>query len=137
MASVPTVPAFVHSGGWDETTRKHPATKAMELLTNEYDNSNVLNPAWYTSNASFQTPDGLEYDGLDAMMEATKQAYEPLTSHYHEPQSIICIEAGDGYKMYGQAKLFGNLPGTNTPYLQYETKFRSSMICDRSGPDFT
>jgi hypothetical protein len=31
--SVPTTPAFVHAGTWDDETRKHPAMKWMEEYT--------------------------------------------------------------------------------------------------------
>jgi len=33
--SFPTQEAFVHTGTWDSTTRKHPAMKWMETYTND------------------------------------------------------------------------------------------------------
>jgi hypothetical protein len=111
MTSFQTVPAFVHYGGWDETTRKHPAMKMMETITNEFDNSNQLNRNWYAADTSFQKADGVEYHGVDEVIAAVEEGYAPFTSHYHEPQSMMCIETDDGYKMLGWAKLFGNLRG--------------------------
>jgi hypothetical protein len=111
MTSFPTVPAFVHHGGWNDTTRKHPATKMMEIITEEFDRTNKLNPKWYAADTSYHKADGAEHFGLTEVMAATEQDYGLFTSHYHEPHSIMCIETDDGYKMLGQAKLFGNLPG--------------------------
>ncbi|KAI9764616.1 MAG: hypothetical protein M1839_005802 [Geoglossum umbratile] len=107
----PTVPAFVHIGDWNDQTRKHPATKMMEIITNKFDQSCVSDPRWYAADSSFHNADGSDYRGLEKTNLAVKQSYERFTSHYHEPHSIVCIEAHDGYKMWGQAKLFGNLPG--------------------------
>jgi len=109
------VQAFVHYGDWNETTRNHPATKMMEIITNRFDEFNKINPQWFAEKASFQNADGSEHHGLEKVLTAVEKAYQPLTSHFHEPQSIMCIKTDDGYKMLGQAKLFGNLPGTPAP----------------------
>ena len=37
---------FVHEGPWDEKTRQHPATRMMEAITTEFDNTNELNRKW-------------------------------------------------------------------------------------------
>lgn len=34
--SIPTTPAFIHVGTWDDETRKHPAMKWMEDFTLEF-----------------------------------------------------------------------------------------------------
>ena len=128
MSSLPTVTAFVHNGSWDDTTREHPALKMMETITNEFDKTNVLNPAWYAADSSFQKTDGSQHHGLDAAMMTTRQNYEPLQTHYHEPHSIVCVETDDGYKMWGQATLFGNLAGVPA---EGETK-----VTDRMGREW-
>ncbi|MCJ1319178.1 hypothetical protein MMC15_004511 [Xylographa vitiligo] len=128
MSSFPTVTAFVHNGSWDDTTREHPALKMMETITNEFDKTNVLNPAWYAADSSFQKTDGSQHHGLEAAMMTTRQNYEPLQTHYHEPHSIVCVETDDGYKMWGQATLFGNLAGVPA---EGETK-----VTDRMGREW-
>ena len=110
MASVPTVPAFVYTGTWSETTRKHPAMKWMEKVTNDFD-ANGPSAKWYTSDASVQKGDGSEYHGQEQTVAAIKEVYGPFTAYHHEPYFVMCSATDDGYEMLGQAKLFANLPG--------------------------
>lgn len=111
MADLPTVPAFNHNGSWNESTRKHPALNVMETITTEFERTNKLNPNWFTADVTFQNENGSEFHGVDNVLAAVRQYYSPFTSLYHEPQSFMCTDTDDGFKIKGQAKLFGNLPG--------------------------
>jgi hypothetical protein len=110
MSSAPTKPAFVHSGYWDPTTRKHPAMKWMEAFNKDFD-ANGVNPKWYTADASIQKADGTEFYGREGVIAVARELYGPFTSYFHEPYFVMCSETDDGYEMLGQAKLFANLPG--------------------------
>jgi hypothetical protein len=83
----------------------------METITKQFDETNKINPDWYAKDTYFAGPDGSRSNGVDEVLASTRKAYEPFVAHYHEPQSIMCVETENGYKMLGQAKLYGNLPG--------------------------
>ncbi|OCL01704.1 hypothetical protein AOQ84DRAFT_357751 [Glonium stellatum] len=100
---------FVHEGPWNETTRQHPATKMMEAITTEFDSTNKLNPKWYAADTSFEMADGTKHHGVETVLEVTKNTYNAMTKHYHEPGSITVTETDDGYELRGKAKLYGNL----------------------------
>lgn len=101
--------SFAHQGAWDQTTRQHPATRMMETITTEFDRTNKLNRKWYAPDVSFEMADGTVHHGLETVLEVTKNAYNTMTKHYHEPESIVVYETNDGYELQGKAKLYGNL----------------------------
>lgn len=114
MSSVPTQPAFVHYGTWDDTTRKHPAMKWMEEHTIAFDKGDII-PNWYSEDFTLYKADGAIVSGRDKSIAALREIYGPLTSKFHEVYYIVCTETTDGWAMIGQAKMFGNLNGNPAP----------------------
>ncbi|KAI9866243.1 MAG: hypothetical protein M1813_001364 [Trichoglossum hirsutum] len=128
MTSFPTVPAFVHSGDWNEASRAHPVAKSVEAIADEFDTTNRVNPKWYTADPYLQKTDGSECQSLQEVIAAVEQMYEPFTSHHHEPHLITIVEADHGYRFLGLVRFFGNLAGTPAA--------GESKVKDRSGKEW-
>jgi len=111
MSSVPTRPAFVHYGTWDDTTRKHPALKWTEQYVLDFDTQS-FSPKWYSKDWTLHKADGIKVSGRENSIAAAREIYGPLTSHFHEPYFAVITETADGWDMIGLAKVFGNLNGS-------------------------
>ncbi len=114
--SFPTVPAFIHTGDWDDTTRSHPAMKWMEPFTRWWDSrewttdeSSLSN--WATSDFALYPADGSSAKGTKAAYAALKALYGPLAAHLHEPTYLVASETEDGWEMLGQASFYADLGG--------------------------
>ncbi|MCJ1460821.1 hypothetical protein MMC28_011203 [Mycoblastus sanguinarius] len=112
--SVPTVPAYIHTGSWDDETRKHPAMKWME----DYTMASIDTRAWDTIPYSdYHTDDFTLYKADGSVEKGGKQAWEkglptvygPFKSHLHEPNFLVCTETKYGWEMIGQANVYANL----------------------------
>jgi hypothetical protein len=115
--SVPTKPAFIHVGTWDDETRSHPAMKWMEDYTkafNAREQWDQTSSDWHTSDYTLVTPDGSTYTDPDEAFKHSTGIYAPFTNEFHEPYFLTCWETSTGWEMLGQAYLFANCPGTPT-----------------------
>lgn len=116
--SVPTQPAFIHVGTWDDETRKHPAMKWMEEFTlnfNKRGDWGQDESDWLSSDTTLVKPDGSSHTGNGLAFKQSKEMYQFFTSEFHEPYFLVTWETKDGWEMIGQAHLFANLPGEATP----------------------
>ncbi|GAB7333509.1 hypothetical protein MBLNU13_g05094t3 [Cladosporium sp. NU13] len=148
--SFPTQQAFIHSGDWDEETRKHPAMKWMERYTREQIDvrtwANGADPnEWHTSDFALQKSDGTRREGADKANDALGEIYGPFTGgQKHEPTFLVCWEEGDGWSMIGHAKTYVGFQGVEGTITDNEGKnwsavmeaaFRFWYVKDESGPD--
>ena len=112
--SVPTKPAFIHTGTWNDDSRKHPAMKWMEDYTiafNARSNWGEKTSDWHSSDFILVKPDGAEIKGEEESFKHAKSMYEPFTKEFHEPYFLVCWDTNEGSEMIGQAYLFANCPG--------------------------
>ena len=92
--SYPTTGAFVHTGTWDETTRKHPAMKWMERYTRnvvdtrKFDTDESPTSLGHTSDWTLQKSTGEVVEGVDKAWAALKEVYAPFS----ERKWMGCIE---------------------------------------------
>ncbi|KAJ4344576.1 uncharacterized protein N0V89_012320 [Didymosphaeria variabile] len=115
--SVPTTPAFVHVGAWDDETRKHPAMKWMEEYTlnfNKRGDWDQEESDWLSSDFTLIKPDGKTSTGNAAAFAESKGMYQYFTSEFHEPYFLVTWETNEGWEMLGQAYFFAELPGNAT-----------------------
>ncbi|ETI29505.1 hypothetical protein G647_01958 [Cladophialophora carrionii CBS 160.54] len=116
--SVPTQPAFIHVGTWDDETRKHPAMKWMEDYTRNFNKRADWGKDecdWFSADFTLVKPDGSSHTGNAQAFKESKSMYQFFTSESHEPYLLVTWETKDGWNMIGQAHLFANLPGQATP----------------------
>jgi len=114
MATFQTQPAFIHTGPWNDGSRKHPAMKWMEEFTiafNARSGWDQKTSDWNTPDFSLVKPDGTEVKGAEEAWAEAKALYTPFTSEYHEPFFLVTWETDDGYEMLGQAYLYANCVG--------------------------
>lgn len=114
--SVPTVPAFIHTGNWDAQTCAHPAMAWMESYTRTaVDNRSwtigTLASEWHAADFTLQKVDGTVIRGGEAAWhEGIAVIYGPFTAHLHSPNFLVCSQTEDGWQMIGQADLYASLP---------------------------
>ncbi|KIW69665.1 hypothetical protein PV04_05529 [Phialophora macrospora] len=116
--SVPTQPAFIHVGTWDDETRKHPAMKWMEDYTLNFNKRGDWGQDecdWFSADFTLVKPDGSSHTGNAPAFKESKGMYQFFTSEFHEPYFLVTWETSDGWAMIGQAHLFANLLGEATP----------------------
>lgn len=114
MMSVPTIPAFVHLGDWDATTRQNPSQKWMEhIVHNIFDAHKWETPYSdiYTDDFHLLKPDGSEVHEGKAAWAAVAELFGPLTTQKTIPFYMVVTETEYGWEMIGVANIFGNLPG--------------------------
>lgn len=112
--SVPTQPAFIHVGTWDDETRSHPALKWMEQYTNAFnarEQWDQKSSDWHASKYTLVKPDGSTYTDAEEAFTEVKGLYAPFTKEYHDPTFMVTWETSNGWEMFGQANLFANCPG--------------------------
>jgi hypothetical protein len=94
--SFPTQNAFVHTGDWDDETRKHPAMKWMEQYTRtQIDERAFMKGAspneWHVSDFVLQKSDGTRREGADKTNETLTEIYGLFSGgHKHEPTLVVC-----------------------------------------------
>jgi len=108
--SVPTKPAYIHTGDFDSETATHPVFKVLQDYRDDYD-ARTFDLKWYAADYTYVAPDGQTYHGPEQAMAALKALYGPLTAHCHEPYYITCTETDYGLDMIGLATLWVDLPG--------------------------
>lgn len=114
LMSFPTQPAFIHSGTWDDVTRRHPAMKWMEDYTLNFNKRGRWEDKrneWHTEDFSLVKPDGSEFKGHEVAWEQSKSMYNFFTKEFHEPYFLVCWEIDDGWEMLGQAYFYANCIG--------------------------
>lgn len=112
--SFPTQPAFVHTGTWDDETRKHPAMKWMEDYTLNFNKRGGWDQKrndWHSEDFTLVKPDGSVHTGHENAFEQSKSMYGLFTSEFHEPYFLVCWETGTGWEMLGQAYFYANCVG--------------------------
>jgi len=115
--SLPTHQAYIHSGDWDEETRRHPAMKWMEDYTrnlNAHGGWDKPSSDWHSSDFTLVKSDGSTYTGAGGeCFEQVKGMYAPFTKEYHEPSFIVCWETpnGKGWQAIAQAHFFADCQG--------------------------
>ncbi|KAF2629221.1 hypothetical protein BU25DRAFT_409129 [Macroventuria anomochaeta] len=110
--SVPTRPAFVHYGTWDDETRAHPAMKWMEQYTLTYDSKayDEIKNNLLTDDHLLVRTTGQKHQGAQASADAMyKEIYAPFAKWSHVPYHIIAYEVDDGWEMMGLATLYWTL----------------------------
>lgn len=110
---VPTKPAFIHSGSWDEETRQHEAMAWMEKYTYAVDakawNSEPFSN-WFTPDSVLQKSTGEVVTGGEAAWKSLREeVYAPFAAHYHDAQFLVTWETETGWEMFGVAALHWNL----------------------------
>jgi len=116
--SFPTQPAFIHTGPWDDETRKHPAMEWMEDYTKNFNargDWDQPSSDWLSADFTFVKPDGTVSTGQEEAFQQVKDLYAPFTKELHEPYFCVCWETQNGWEMLGQAHLFANCPGEPGP----------------------
>ncbi|KAK4938848.1 hypothetical protein LTR10_020754 [Elasticomyces elasticus] len=111
---IPTKPAFVHYGDWDDTTRKDPSQKWQERITHDIFDSHKWDTPYsdmQTDDATLLKPDGTHVHGGKASWAAIAELFRPLTSQITIPFYMVVTETEYGWEMIGTANIFGNLPG--------------------------
>ena len=94
--SFPTQNAFVHTGDWDDETRKQPAMKWMEQYTRtQIDGRGFMKGAspneWHVSDFVLQKSDGTRREGADKTNETLTEIYGLFSGgHKHEPTLVVC-----------------------------------------------
>jgi len=132
--SFPTQPVFVHTGDWDEESRKHPAVKWMEEYTKTQVDSRVWTDGkvmndWHTSDFAYQRSDGGRREGVDKVNGALTEVYGPFSAHKHRPTFLLCWyaysllpdkqishkhyrrEDGNGWTIFGHAHVYVGFKG--------------------------
>jgi len=116
--SYPTEPVYIHTGGWDDETRSHPALKFMEHFTVDILDGRKWDSepsSFYCSDFILQKSDGTVIKGAEEGWAAVQQIYGPFTAQTHEPNYLMANETADGWHAIGEARLFVNLPGSPSP----------------------
>jgi len=101
--SYPTKEAFIHSGPWDDETRKHPAMKWMEHYTkNIVDERKFMSESadslGHTSDWTYQKSTGETFEGNEKAVDALKETYAPFSAHVHDPTFVVCWETEKGWE---------------------------------------
>jgi len=109
----PTQPAFVlHAQGWDANLLAHPMAAFL------YAHEHVFDAKDFEGCRPFYHPDmtyikgtGKVFSGHEAHT-ATHADYALFDKYFHEPSFGVITENPDGgYRLFGSAKMFVNLPG--------------------------
>jgi len=112
--SFPTQPAFtVFTKGWAPNLLVHPATKFL------HEHEKVWDAKDYEASAAYYNLDVFTYVKSTGQVFATggleqlQQDYGLFAAYYHEPIFGIVVEHadGNGWRVFGQAALFVDLPG--------------------------
>lgn len=111
--SLPTKPAFIHVGSWDDEIRAHPALKWMERYTKDVIDGRKFNESatsvGHTTDWTLQKSTGETIEGADAAWKALAEVYAPFSSHVHDPSFLISWETEKGWDMFGVAWLWYEL----------------------------
>jgi len=113
--SYPTKPCFVHYGGWDDETRKHPAMKWMEDYTINCIDARAFSlpsSAWHTADYTLHKADGTTISGGEPAWAGIAATYAPFTANLHAPSFFVCFDlpSEEGWEMMGEAAVYVNLP---------------------------
>jgi hypothetical protein len=112
--SIPTKPAFVHFGDWDDSTRKDPSQKWMEFVVHSIFDAHKWETPYsdiYTDDLTLLKPDGTEVKGGEPAWAAVAELFGPFTSQITIPFYLVTTETEYGWEMIGLANIFGDLPG--------------------------
>ncbi|KAK1029437.1 hypothetical protein LTR33_017233, partial [Friedmanniomyces endolithicus] len=111
--SYPTQEAFIHTGTWDSTTRKHPAMKWMEDYTNNIIDGRkfheTASSVGWTPEFTLKKSTGEVVEGTDKAWAALQEIYAPFSEHVHDPTFCVCWETEKGWDMLGVASMWYNL----------------------------
>jgi hypothetical protein len=116
--SFPTVEAFtVVCNGWDANLLQHPMMVFMHEHSKLFDRKDYSQDAnFFQPDAVYIKSDGQAFHGFEAATKQMHADYDLFAQSFHEPKygvitAIPGREAEAGYRLFGQATIYGNLVG--------------------------
>lgn len=92
---MPTQPALVHYGSWDEETRKNPALRWFEPVVKGMFDQHIWETPYnhcYTDDMTLRRPDGSEVVGGKAAWADVAQTYGRFTAQHTQPYFMVTTE---------------------------------------------
>ncbi|KAK3332388.1 hypothetical protein B0T19DRAFT_457065 [Cercophora scortea] len=139
MAEYPTQPAFiVNPQGWDEHLLQHPVLKFIHAHEKLFDAQRYEECGpFYGPVFTYVKSNGQKLTGEQGIA-ALHSDYAIFAGHYHEPAYVVVSESedGGGYRLFGYARMFVNLPpggggnGNNGEGRRWDCEAQGAFIFD-------
>jgi len=111
--SFPTTPAFTtYAKGWDDGMLAHPMSRFIHAESQLFDAKQYdkceefFAPEYVYTKSTGQVISGPDH----AAFKQVIADYAMFAEYYHEPEFGVITETDNGYCLFGQAKMFVNLP---------------------------